>query len=253
MALTESFMLPLGTKASSFILPNVVNGEMQKLEALKGSKGTLIIFMCNHCPYVIHLLDNILKTSEKLLAKKRFHLGFFIYEINNSDKHNYSIHITKKLDKFFEIEGQKYIVNDLENYCCFWIYTKDHFHTFLNSKWWSFKKRAHNFRHNYGITERSSIGFHAFNMNYFKATLIPEVKNQPHPDSFIEHMTNNYYDKFSNLENQNFTDIRGVCKFKIEDVFENFDKTKKLNDNFYLIKMIRLFLWKFRFISRKIN
>lgn len=70
MALTESFMLPLGTKASSFILPNVVNGEMQKLEALKGSKGTLIIFMCNHCPYVIHLLDNILKTSEKLLTKK---------------------------------------------------------------------------------------------------------------------------------------------------------------------------------------
>ncbi len=63
-------MLPLGTKASSFILPNVVNGEMQKLEALKGSKGTLIIFMCNHCPYVIHLLDNILKTSEKLLTKK---------------------------------------------------------------------------------------------------------------------------------------------------------------------------------------
>jgi len=208
-------------------------------------------------------LEHDIKFSEKnlqywlkyqeLLAKKRFHLGFFIYEINNSDKHNYSIHITKKLDKFFEIEGQKYIVNDLENYCCFWIYTKDDFQTFLDSKWWSFKKRAHNFRHNYGITERSSIGFHAFNMNYFKATLIPEVKNQPHPDSFIEHMTNNYYDKFSNLENQNFIDIRGVCKFKIDDVFENFDKTKKLNDNFYLIKMIRLFLWKFRFISRKIN
>ena len=70
MALTESFMLPLGTKASSFILPNVVNGEMQKLEALKGSKGTLIIFMCNHCPYVIHLLDSILNTSQKLFNKK---------------------------------------------------------------------------------------------------------------------------------------------------------------------------------------
>ena len=70
MALTESFMLPLGTKASSFKLPNVVNGEMQELERLKGSNGTLIIFMCNHCPYVIHLLDNILKTSEKLLTKK---------------------------------------------------------------------------------------------------------------------------------------------------------------------------------------
>ena len=43
---------------------------MQELERLKGSNGTLIIFMCNHCPYVIHLLDSILKTSEKLLNKK---------------------------------------------------------------------------------------------------------------------------------------------------------------------------------------
>ena len=68
MALTESFMLPLGTKASSFKLPNVVSN--CKSEALKGVKGTLIIFMCNHCPYVIHLLDGILKTAEKLLDKK---------------------------------------------------------------------------------------------------------------------------------------------------------------------------------------
>ena len=208
-------------------------------------------------------LEHDIKFSEKnlqywlkyqeLLAKKRFHLGFFIYEINNLDNHNYSIHITKKLDNFFEIEGQKYIVNDLENYCCFWIYTKDHFQNFLNSKWWSFKKRAHNFRHNYGITERSAIGFHAFSMNYFKATLIPEIDDQPHPDSFIEHITNNYYDKFSNLEKKNYTDIRGVCKFKVDDVLENFDKRKKINDNFNLTKILKLFLWKFRFISRKIN
>ncbi len=190
---------------------------------------------------------------QELLAKKQFHLGFFIYEINNSDNHNYSIHINKKLDKLFEIDSQKFIVNDLENYCCFWIYTKDHFHTFLNSKWWSFKKRANNFRHNYGITERSSIGFHAFNMNYFKATLIPEISEQPHPDSFIEHMTNNYFDKFSQIERENYTDIRGVCKFKVDEMLESFDKRKKLKDNFYLIKILKLFLWKFRFISRKIN
>ena len=47
MALTESFMLPLGTNAPPFRLPNVVNDEIQELYQLKGVKGTLIIFMCN--------------------------------------------------------------------------------------------------------------------------------------------------------------------------------------------------------------
>ena len=70
MALTKSFMPPLGIIAPPFRLPNVVSGEMQELDQLKGAKGTLIIFMCNHCPYVIHLLDDILKTAEKLLDKK---------------------------------------------------------------------------------------------------------------------------------------------------------------------------------------
>ena len=51
-------------------------------------------------------------------------------------------------------------------------------------------------------------------MNYFKATLIPEKNNQPHPDSFIEHMTNNYYEKFPEFKNQNYLDIRGVCNFE---------------------------------------
>ena len=70
MSLTESFMLPLGTNAPQFRLPNVVNGHLQDIHELKGVNGTLIIFMCNHCPYVIHLLDGIIKTSEKLLNKK---------------------------------------------------------------------------------------------------------------------------------------------------------------------------------------
>ena len=53
--------------------------------------------------------------------------------MNNKTNQKHSIHISKKLDKFFEIEGQNFIVNDLENYCCFWIYTKKQFKTFLNS------------------------------------------------------------------------------------------------------------------------
>ncbi len=184
------------------------------------------------------------------LDKKNYHLGFLIYEKNNSDNKNYSIHIVRKLNKYLNIDGKKFVINDLENYCCFWIYNKDQFHKFLKSKWWSFKKRAHNFRHNYGITERSSIGFHSLNMNYFKATLLPEIDNQPDPNCFIEHMTNNYYEKFSEFKNQNYMDIRGVCTLKIEEIFEDL---KEVKDNFFLIKLFKLLKWKFRFISRKFN
>ena len=184
------------------------------------------------------------------LDKKNYHLGFLIYERNNSDNQNYSIHIVRKLNKYLNIEGKKFVINDLENYCCFWIYNKDQFHKFLRSKWWSFKKRAHNFRHNYGITERSSIGFHSFNMNYFKATLLPEIDNQPDPNCFIEHMTNNYYEKFSEFKNQNYMDIRGVCTLKINEIFGDL---KEVKDNFYFIKLLKLLIWKLRFITRKFN
>ena len=65
MALTESNMLPLGTVAPDFELLNVVKGDNESLNQLKGEKGTLIVFMCNHCPYVVYLLDSIISNSKK--------------------------------------------------------------------------------------------------------------------------------------------------------------------------------------------
>lgn len=65
MALTESYMLRLKTEAPSFSLTNVVSGQKESLKQLKGSSGTLIIFMCNHCPYVVHLMDAIVNTANK--------------------------------------------------------------------------------------------------------------------------------------------------------------------------------------------
>ncbi|MEK9604075.1 MAG: thioredoxin family protein [Flavobacteriaceae bacterium] len=66
MARTESFMLPLNTQAPFFSLPNSVNGTILTIDEIKGSKGTLVIFMCNHCPYVIHLLDKIVEVSDQI-------------------------------------------------------------------------------------------------------------------------------------------------------------------------------------------
>ena len=53
-------MLPLGTQAPDFVLLDVVSKEEKSLPLLKGKNGTLIVFSCNHCPYVIHLLDAFL-------------------------------------------------------------------------------------------------------------------------------------------------------------------------------------------------
>ena len=65
-------------------------------------------------------------------------------------------------------------------------------------------------------------------------------------------MTNNYYEKFLELKNEDYTDIRGVCKFKTNDIFVSLNESKEVNDNFHLNKIIKSFLWKLRFITRKI-
>ena len=59
MALTESNMLPLGTKAPDFTLPDTVSGKTLSLQDLATDQGTVIMFLCNHCPYV--------KGSEEML------------------------------------------------------------------------------------------------------------------------------------------------------------------------------------------
>ena len=213
----------------------------------------------NHYDYFMYLEHDIgfseknlqyLLKYQDLLNEKKFHLGYLIYEKNQNDFKNYCIHLTKKLKKFIKIDKQKFFLNDYENYCCFWIYNQKIFKKFTKTDWWTFKKKPTNFRHYYGITERSSIGYHALSMNYFKSTLLPEVNGRPDPDSFVEHMTNNYFNKYSDLEKKNSLDIRGVCKFDIEDIFINKQNQKHFKNNFDLINLKKVILWKFRSLIR---
>jgi peroxiredoxin len=55
MARTASTMLPLGTKAPDFTLPSAVDGRLVSLSDFAGRKGLLVMFVCNHCPFVKHL------------------------------------------------------------------------------------------------------------------------------------------------------------------------------------------------------
>ena len=59
MARTESKMLPLGTPAPDFILIDAVTNNPVSLKDIRGPKGTVVMFICNHCPYVKHVAPTL--------------------------------------------------------------------------------------------------------------------------------------------------------------------------------------------------
>ena len=80
MAQTSSKMIALGTAAPQFKLKDTNSNYEYSFQDLKGSKGTLIIFMCNHCPFVIHVLDEILMIANDYRVQ-----GLGIMAISSND------------------------------------------------------------------------------------------------------------------------------------------------------------------------
>ena len=84
MARTESNMLALGTTAPNFKLMDTVDGKTKSLNELKGNKATLIMFICNHCPFVVHVSAQL-----SLLAKDYLSKGINCIAISSNDVDNY--------------------------------------------------------------------------------------------------------------------------------------------------------------------
>lgn len=84
MAQTPSNMLPLGTIAPDFSLLDSVSKDTLHLKDLKGSKGTVIMFICNHCPFVIHINSALVK-----IANTYQKLGVNFIAISSNDVINY--------------------------------------------------------------------------------------------------------------------------------------------------------------------
>jgi peroxiredoxin len=83
MTLTASEMLPLGTSAPDFNLPDTT-GKMVSLNDIREAKAFLVIFMCNHCPFVKHILDGLVVLIKEYQAK-----GCIVVAINSNDVVNY--------------------------------------------------------------------------------------------------------------------------------------------------------------------
>jgi peroxiredoxin len=69
MALTPSNMIPLGTLAPDFTLPDTVTGNSFSLQELRGEKATVVMFLSNHCPYVKHVNNQLVQIANEYQPK----------------------------------------------------------------------------------------------------------------------------------------------------------------------------------------
>ena len=79
----QSTMLPLGTSAPDFRLPDPT-GKLFSLEDFAGAPALLVVFMCNHCPYVKHVQRIFTEIAQEYQAK-----GIAVIGINSNDAQNY--------------------------------------------------------------------------------------------------------------------------------------------------------------------
>lgn len=84
MARTPSNMLPLGTKAPYFKLYDTISNSLLNLNDLKGKTGTVIMFICNHCPFVIHVNSELVAIATAYKTK-----GISFIAISSNDAVNY--------------------------------------------------------------------------------------------------------------------------------------------------------------------
>lgn len=95
MALTPSTMMPLGSTAPDFTLPDTISGKQLNLQNIKGARGTLVMFICNHCPYVKHVKEALTR-----LGTDYKNSGISIIAINANDAVKYPDDAPDKMKVF---------------------------------------------------------------------------------------------------------------------------------------------------------
>lgn len=95
MARTESNMLPLGTSAPDFELLDTLSGELVNLQQLKSDTAAVIMFICNHCPFVLHIKDELAQ-----LALDYQPLGIHFAAISANDVQSYPQDGPDKMTQF---------------------------------------------------------------------------------------------------------------------------------------------------------
>ena len=126
-----------------------------------------------------------LEYSKKLI-KYGCNLGFV--RIETKDNEEYITDLPGiKLQSTVNLDNIDYCVNNINPYCAMWIYNKEEFNKFVDSKYYDI-----NNIHGYEIREKSAIGLHGCMTDWYKGTLIPLIDNKLNEKCKIYHLPNNY-------------------------------------------------------------
>ncbi len=95
----STMLLPLGAQAPAFRLPDA-EGRVVSLEDFASAPALLVIFMCNHCPYVKHVADKLAE-----LARQYQQQGVAVVGINSNDIENFPEDAPQKMREEIELRG----------------------------------------------------------------------------------------------------------------------------------------------------
>ena len=106
----ESTMLPLGTEMPKFNLLGI-DGEMHTSEMFDGKKGSLVMFICNHCPFVKHVNEEIVNLSNEIMGND---IGVIGINSNDSTQEKYAEDSIDKMREYADNLGYKfpYVVDE---------------------------------------------------------------------------------------------------------------------------------------------
>lgn len=112
MAIASSYNLALGTVAPAFNLSDTVSGKMLSLQALRSDKATVIIFLCNHCPYVKHVNPEVVRIANAYNPK-----GISFIGISSNDVEQYPEDGPEQMKKTAAILGYNfpYLYDETQN------------------------------------------------------------------------------------------------------------------------------------------
>src|SRR5664279_1577994 len=99
MVLTPSTMLPLGTPAPNFSLPDPF-GKTVSLSDFASKPALLVIFLCNHCPYVKHVADGLAELAKEYQAR-----GVGVVGISSNDVGNHPDDAPAKMADEIKLRG----------------------------------------------------------------------------------------------------------------------------------------------------
>ena len=94
MALTPSNIFEKGKEAPDFSLPDTVSGKTLSLKDIKGKKGTIVMFICNHCPFVIHVNKELVNLATEYKSR-----GFGFVAISSNDVERYPMDSPGRMKK----------------------------------------------------------------------------------------------------------------------------------------------------------